>query len=269
MSYDSEQQAAKKARAQTASNVETDLRHVQSLLSDGLTNVAMVFCALTNPPAYDNIWRAVWTQAQENHQSAFEILTRCTDAVSTIAVHYPKLQREVKEALAALQLLTNCIRAITLLDSRKPANRPTESTPSPKSSAARPDPSSLAKLKVMSSDELRKALDTAADLSIGHAVVLLQYLVIAEMFHRLERLPKLSADAKGVELVPGIYLHLGTAKVTQSRLAFAVRYLEVVGDLKTPKDRPRPKLPKKWMEGLNGEVAAVNHEELLHRIGAL
>ena len=56
MSYDSEQQAAKKARARTASDIETDLRHVQRLQTDGLTNVAMVFCALTIPPAYDDIW---------------------------------------------------------------------------------------------------------------------------------------------------------------------------------------------------------------------
>ena len=103
MSYDSEQKAAKQSRAKAASDIETDLRSVQILHTDGLTNVAMVFCALINPPAYDHIWRAVWTQAQENHQSAVELLTRCTDAVSTIAVHYPKLQGEVKEALVGLQ----------------------------------------------------------------------------------------------------------------------------------------------------------------------
>jgi hypothetical protein len=48
MSYDSEQKAAKKAREQAASEIETDLRQVQSLHTDALTNVAMVFCALTN-----------------------------------------------------------------------------------------------------------------------------------------------------------------------------------------------------------------------------
>ena len=263
MSYDSEQQAAKKARARTASDIEIDLRHVQRLQTDGLTNVAIVFCALTNPPAYDDIWRAIWIQAQENHQRAFEMLTRCADAVSTIAVYYPKLHNEVKEALAGLQLLTNCIRAITILDSRKPTNRPTESTPSPKSSAARPDPAALASLKSMSGDELRKALDMAADISIGHAVVLLEYLLVAHLDSRLGRLPKLSADAKGVELVPGVYLALGTAKVSQTRLAFAVRYLEVKGLMPTIQ---KPKLSAKWMDALDGDVAGVNHEELLSRI---
>jgi hypothetical protein len=77
MSYDSEQKAAKKAREQAASEIETDLRQVQSLHTDALTNVAMVFCALTNPPEYGNIWRSVWTQAQENHQRSFEMLNRC------------------------------------------------------------------------------------------------------------------------------------------------------------------------------------------------
>ena len=269
MSYDSEQKAAKKAREQAASEIETDLRQVQSLHTDALTYIAQVFCAITNPPEYGNIWRSAWTHAQDIHQRSFEMLNRCADAVSPIAVHYPKLQREVKEALYSLQLLTNCIRAITLQESREPASRKTESPPNPKSKPPRPDPAALTILRSMSATELRKALDTAADLSIGHAVVLLQYVINAEMYHRLERLPKLSADAKGVELVPGIYLQLGTAKLTQSRIAFAVRYLEVIGDLQTPKDRPRPKLPKKWMEGLSGDVNGVDHEELLHRVGAL
>ena len=266
MSYDSEQKAAKKAREQAASEIETDLRQVQSLHTDALTNVAQVFCAITNPPEYGHIWRSAWTHAQDIHQRSFEMLNRCASAVSLIAVYYPKLQSDVKEALYSLQLLTNCIRAITLQESREPASKKTESPPNPKS---KPDPAALTILRSMSATELRKALDTAADISIGHAVVLLQYVINAEMYHRLERLPKLSADAKGVELVPGIYLQLGTAKLTQSRIAFAVRYLEVIGDLQTPKDRPRPKLPKKWMEGLSGDVIGVDHEELLHRIGAL
>jgi len=266
MGYADEQLAAKRRREREAGDIANDLRHVQQLHSDCLTNVAMVFCALTNPPAYKDIWKAIWIQAQENHQRAFEMLTRCVDAVSTIAVYYPKLHSEVKEALAGLQLLTNCIRAITLLDSQKPTNSPTESTPSPKSSAARPDPSSLAKLKVMSGDELRKALDTAADLSIGHAVVLLRYLLVEHLDSRLSRLPKLSADAKGVGLVPGVYLGLGTAKVTQTRLAFAVRYLEVKGLMPT---NDRPRLSKKWMDALDGDVAGANHEELLKLIGVV
>ncbi len=269
MSYDSEQKAAKRERERAASEIETDLRRLQSLNTDALTNVAMVFCALTMPPEYQNIWRSVWAQAQENHEHSFEMLNRCASAVSLIAVYYPKLQSDVKEALYSLQVLTNCIRPITLQESREPASRRTESPPNPKSKPPRPDPAALTILRSMSATELRKALDTAADLSIGHAVVLLQYVINAEMYHRLERLPKLSADAKGVELVPGIYLQLGTAKLTQSRIAFAVRYLEVIGDLQTPKDRPRPKLPKKWMEGLSGDVNGVDHEELLHRMGAL
>ena len=82
MSYDSELKAAKQSRAKAASDIETDLRSVQILHTDGLTNVAMVFCALINPPAYDNIWRAVWTQAQENHREAFELLTLSLDHIS-------------------------------------------------------------------------------------------------------------------------------------------------------------------------------------------
>lgn len=267
MSYDSEQKAAKRERERAASEIETDLRRLQSLNTDALTNIAMVFCALTMPPEYQNIWRSVWAQAQENHARSFEMLGRCASAVSPIAVYYPKLQSDVKDALYSLKLLTNCLRAITLLESREPASKKTESPPNPKS---KPDPAALTVLQSWSGDKLRKALDTAADISIGHAVVLLEYVIIADVYHRLERLPKLSADAKGVELVPGIYLNLGTAKLTPTRLAFAIRYLEVLGYPQIlSKDRPPPKLSKKYMEGINADVAAVNQEELFHRIGAL
>jgi hypothetical protein len=268
MSYDSEQKAAKKARERTASDVEIDLRHVQSIQTDGLTNVAMVFCALTNPPAYDNIWRAVWTQAQENHREAFELLTRCTDAVSIIAVYYPKLQNDVKEALAALQLLTNCIRAITTLIPKPPmVPKWGDLGPEPRWSATHASKATMDGLRAMSDESLRKALDTAADLSIGHAAVLLEYFNRANLYARVEKgLPKLSEDLKGVELVPGIALMLGSVNVTKARLAFAIRYLQARGYWPSNVNK-RPKMPKKWMDALGKDYAEINHEELLKLIG--
>ena len=266
MSYDSEQKAAKQSRAKAASDIETDLRSVQILHTDGLTNVAMVFCALINPPAYDHIWRAVWTQAQENHQSAVELLTRCTDAVSTIAVHYPTLQGEVKEALAGLQLLTNCIRAITsLIPKSLMVPKEVDLGPEPRWSATHASKASMDGLRAKSDEALRKALDTAADLSVGHAAVLLEYLYRANLFARVAKeLPKLSNDLKGVELVPGVALMLGSVNVTKARLAFAIRYMETRGLLPSLK---KPKMPKKWMDALGKDYDEVNHEELFQAIG--
>ena len=79
-----------------------------------------------------------------------------------------------------------------------------------------------------------------------------------------KELPKLSNDLKGVELVPGIALMLGSVNVTKARLAFAIRYMETRGLLPSLK---KPKMPTKWMDALGKDYDEVNHEELFQAIG--
>ncbi len=274
MGYADEQLAAKRKREREAGDIAIELRHVQQLHTDCLTNVAMVFCALTNPPAYSDVWSHVWLQAQENHDLALIKLDRCSEAVTALKVYYPKLHSEVREAVAGHQLLSNCVRAIVGLhasrqerQSASTSKKPRAATPKPKATTASPGPQSderrdtiLANLRAMSGDALRKALDKAAEISIGHAARLFEAIHTATVVDRLAGLPKLSTDAKGVEVTPGVDLGLGLVKVTESRLGFAVRYLEVKGLIPSLQ---KYKLPAKVISAIDSDVAGVSQEALL------
>ncbi len=230
---------------------DSRVRQVQSLLTDGLRNATMVFCALTDrqkPAAYVNSWREAWTQTNQSHQRAFEQLNGSAGLISTIAASNPRMQSDLQQALADLALLTSSILALTPM------------IPEPQTPIATAD-----SLKAMSDEELRKALDIAANLSIAHAAVLMEYMFRADLYSRvLQGLPQLSKDLRGIEVVPGITLSLGSVNVIKARLAFARRYLEANGLLPSS---PKAQMPRKWTGPLDKDYAEVNHEALFLAVG--